>query len=143
MSDTKIISLRSSAPKDAPIIMMTKNNKVTDRISVSDLVRKLGEKFRNIEWYRFEGNKLREVRVFFGAETKSADTEKMSEAAIIKLIDDRLKAVHDKDINAFLPEHTPDILAFDVIAPPPYIGADLAIARDMDNIITFASPRKT
>jgi hypothetical protein len=72
-----------------------------------------------------------------------------SKAAILKLIDDRLKALHDKDINALLSNHTPDIRAFDVIVgvasplenPQPYIGADTVIAREMDDIITFASPR--
>jgi hypothetical protein len=62
---------------------------------------------------------------------------------------DRLKAVHDKDINALLFNHTPYIRwrslsereSFDVIDPLPYIGADTVIARDMDDIITFASPR--
>jgi hypothetical protein len=58
-----------------------------------------------------------------------------------KLIDDRLKALHDKEINALLSNHTSDIKAFDVIDPLPYIGADTVIAREMDDIITFASPR--
>ena len=34
-----------------------------------------GKKFRNTEWFRFEGGKLMEVQVFFGAETQSADKE--------------------------------------------------------------------
>jgi hypothetical protein len=72
-----------------------------------------------------------------------------SKAAILKLIDERLKALHDKDINALLSNHTPDILSIlqgrgyanDVIDSQPYIGADTVIAREMDDIITFASPR--
>ena len=36
---------------------------------------KAGKKFRNTEWFRFEGGKLMEVQVFFGAETQSADKE--------------------------------------------------------------------
>ena len=36
---------------------------------------KAGKKFRNTEWFRFEGGKLMEVQVFFGEETKSADKE--------------------------------------------------------------------
>ena len=63
-----------------------------------------------------------------------------SKAAILKF-EDRLKALHDKEIDALLSNHTPDIRAFDVIDPQPYIGADTVIAREMDDIITFASPR--
>jgi ketosteroid isomerase-like protein len=36
---------------------------------------KTGKKFRNTEWFRFEGGKLQEVQVFFGEETKNADKE--------------------------------------------------------------------
>jgi hypothetical protein len=88
-----------------------------------------------------------------------------SKAAILKLIEDRLKAVRDKDINALLSNHTLDIRwrslsvsakrrrcqrgasalaereSFNVIDPLPYIGADTVIARNMDDIITFTSPR--
>lgn len=104
---------------------------------------KAGKKFCNTEWFRFEGNKLKEVQVFFGSGTKSADKERMSGTAILKLIDDRLKALYDKKIDTLLSERTPDILAFDAIDPLPYIGADTVIARDMDDIITFASPRNS
>jgi ketosteroid isomerase-like protein len=58
---------------------------------------KAGKKFRNTEWFRFEGGKLKEVQVFFGEETRSADEEETNEAAIRKLIEDRIKAVRDKE----------------------------------------------
>ena len=67
--------------------------------------------------------------------------KKVTSKVAIRKFEDRLKAVHDKDINALLFNHTPDIRAFDVIDPLPYIGADTVIARDMDDMITFASPR--
>ena len=41
----------------------------------SECETKAGKKFRNTEWFRFEGGKLMEVQVFFGAETQSADKE--------------------------------------------------------------------
>ena len=66
------------------------------------------------------------------------NNEKRTSESAIRKFEDRLKAAHDKDINALLFNHTPDIRAFDVIDPQPCIGADTVIARDMDDIITFA-----
>jgi ketosteroid isomerase-like protein len=85
---------------------------------------KAGKKFRNTEWFRFEGGKLKEVQVYFGEETQGVKEEGTDEAAIRTLIDERVKAVHDKDINALLSNHTPDILSFDVIVPLQYIGVE-------------------
>ncbi len=51
------------------------------------------------------------------------------EAQIRTIIDERIKAVHDKDINALLSNHTPDILSFDVLDPLQYIGADTVRER--------------
>jgi ketosteroid isomerase-like protein len=90
---------------------------------------KAGKKFRNTEWFRFEEGKLKEVQVFFGEETQSIKEEGTDEAAIRTLIDERVKAVHDKDINALLSNHTPDILSFDVIDPLQYVGADTVRER--------------
>jgi hypothetical protein len=88
-----------------------------------------------------------------------------SKAAILNLIDDRVKAAHDEDITALLSDRPRDIHwhslslsakrrlrvggasalaereSFDEIARQQYIGADTVIAREMDEIITFASPR--
>jgi ketosteroid isomerase-like protein len=36
---------------------------------------KTGKKFRNTEWFRFEGGKLKEVQVFFGEETQGVKEE--------------------------------------------------------------------
>jgi ketosteroid isomerase-like protein len=100
---------------------------------------KAGKKFRNTEWFRFEGGKLKEVQVFFGEETQGVKEEKTDEAAIRKLIDDRVKAVHDKDINALLSNHAPDILSFDVINPLQYVGADTVRERAKKWFSSFQS----
>jgi ketosteroid isomerase-like protein len=44
------------------------------------------------------------------------------EVQIRTIINERVKAVRDKDINALLSNHAPDILSFDVIDPLQYIG---------------------
>ena len=64
-----------------------------------------------------------------------------SKAAILKLMEDRLKALYDKEINALLSDRTSDIQSMTSIDRQQYIGADTVIAREMDDIITFASPR--
>ena len=90
---------------------------------------KAGKKFRNTEWFRFEEGKLREVQVFFGEQIQGVKIEGTDEAAIRKLIDERVRAVHDKDINALLSNHAPDILSFDVLDPLQYIGASTVRER--------------
>jgi hypothetical protein len=97
--------------------MATENSKVTDRTNISDLFRKC-----------FSTYKLKERRI------------------IEDLLSDRLKAFHDKDIDTLLSNHTPAIRwrslsereLCDVIDPEQYTGADTVIAREMDEIITFA-----
>jgi ketosteroid isomerase-like protein len=51
---------------------------------------KAGKKFRNTEWFRFEGGKLKEVQVFFGEETQGVKEEGTDEAAIRTIIDERI-----------------------------------------------------
>jgi len=45
------------------------------------------------------------------------------EARIRELIEARVRAVHDKDINALLANHAPDVLSFDVINPLQHSGS--------------------
>jgi ketosteroid isomerase-like protein len=101
---------------------------------------KAGKKFRNTEWFRFEEGKLKEVQVFFGEETQSANEEGTDEAAIRIIIDERVKAISDKNINALLSNHTPNILSFDVVNPLQYIGADTVRERAEKWFSSFQSP---
>ena len=107
--------------------MNTEYKKVTGGVSVSDLIRKC-----------FSAYELKDRRII---EDLLSDDFTFT-SLLRKLIDDRLKALHDKDINALLSNHKPDIRLFDDIDPLQYMGADTVIAREMDDIITFASPRK-
>lgn len=50
-------------------------------------------------------------------------------ASIRKLIDERVKAVNDKDIDALLSNHAPNILSFDVINPLQHTGSDAVRER--------------
>ncbi len=51
------------------------------------------------------------------------------EASIRKLMDERVKAVNDKDINALLTNYAPNILSFDVINPLQHTGLDTVRKR--------------
>jgi ketosteroid isomerase-like protein len=46
------------------------------------------------------------------------------EAQIRVLIEDRVKAIRDKDIEALMSNHAPDVLTFDALNPLQYIGSD-------------------
>ena len=97
--------------------MKTEKSEVTDKYSVSDLVRKC-----------FSAYELKDRRII---------EDLLSDDSIRKLINDRLKVLRDQDINALLSNHTPDIHwrsrsereSFDVIDPLQYIGADTVRER--------------
>jgi uncharacterized protein (TIGR02246 family) len=54
----------------------------------------------------------------------SENSKANDEAHIRALIEDRVKAIHDKDINALMSNHAPDVLTFDALNPLRYIGSD-------------------
>ncbi len=54
----------------------------------------------------------------------NANSKAVEEAQIRALIDDRVKAVRTKDVNASMSSLVPDILSFDVVNPLQYIGSD-------------------
>ncbi|MGB7925367.1 MAG: nuclear transport factor 2 family protein [Pyrinomonadaceae bacterium] len=51
------------------------------------------------------------------------------EAQLRALIDERVKAVRAKDINALMSNHAPDVLMFDALIPLQYAGADTVRER--------------
>jgi ketosteroid isomerase-like protein len=61
------------------------------------------------------------------------------EVQIRTIINERVKAVRDKDINALLSNHASDILSFDVINPLQYIGADTVRERAQKWVSSFQS----
>ncbi|MEH1816263.1 MAG: nuclear transport factor 2 family protein [Nostoc sp.] len=59
------------------------------------------------------------------------------EVQIRTIIEERVKAVGNKDINALLSNHAPDILSFDIINPLQYIGADTVQERAQKWVSSF------
>ena len=79
-----------------------------------------GAKFRNTEFFTSDGEKLKHVDVYFGTETGNA----ANEAEIRALIDGMEEACRAKDASAMTAYYTPDVLAFDVVNPLRYKGAE-------------------
>ena len=79
-----------------------------------------GARFRNTEFFTSDGDKLKHVDVYFGTETNEADDE----TEIRALINATVKACRDKDASALTANYAPDVLAFDLINPLQYTGAD-------------------
>ncbi len=52
-----------------------------------------------------------------------------AETQIQQLIEERVKAIRDRDINALLSNHVPDVRSFDLLAPLHYTGADTVRER--------------
>lgn len=61
------------------------------------------------------------------------------EAQIRTIIEERVKAVGDKDINELLSNHASDILSFDVINPLQYTGIDTVRERAENWLSSYQS----
>jgi uncharacterized protein (TIGR02246 family) len=51
------------------------------------------------------------------------------EAQIRALIDERVKAVREKDVGALMSSHAPDVVMFDALNPLRYVGSDAVRER--------------
>jgi ketosteroid isomerase-like protein len=54
----------------------------------------------------------------------SENSNATDEARLRALIDNRVEAVRNKDIDALMSQHAPDVLMFDALNPLQYVGAD-------------------
>jgi uncharacterized protein (TIGR02246 family) len=70
----------------------------------------------------------------------TATGKALEEAQIRNLIDDWLKAVRNKDVNASMSSLAPDILSFDVVNPLQHIGSDASRKRAEAWFSSFQGP---
>ena len=70
----------------------------------------------------------------------TAKSKANDEAQIRMLIENRLKAVHSKDINGAMSSITPDILLFDVVNPLHSRGSDAERKRAQEWFSSFQGP---
>ncbi|MDZ8029493.1 MULTISPECIES: YybH family protein [unclassified Nostoc] len=68
---------------------------------------------------------------------KTENSKPNDEVQIRTIIEERVKALPNKDINALLSNHAPDILSFDVINPLQYIGVDTVRERVQKWVSSF------
>lgn len=70
----------------------------------------------------------------------TANSRTVAETQIRELIDDRVKAVQTKDVNASISSLVPDILSFDVVNPLQYIGSNASRKRAEQWFASFQGP---
>ncbi len=97
-----------------------------------------GIKFRNTEFFTIEGEKIKHVDVYFGSEDPAA----ANEAEIRALMYDTAKACRVKDAAALIANYAPDVLAFDLINPLRYEGAEAVARRATEWFSSFKGPIK-
>ena len=72
--------------------------------------------------------------------TGIANGKRTDEAQVRELINDRAKAVRDKNVNEAILSLAPDILAFDVVNPFQQVGSDASKKRAEDWFSSFEGP---
>ncbi|HLZ30676.1 MAG TPA: nuclear transport factor 2 family protein [Chloroflexota bacterium] len=63
-----------------------------------------------------------------------------AEAAIRRRVDDAVKAVRVKDIDRIMSLYAPDLVAFDVVPPLQYVGANAYRQRWQETFAAFSGP---
>lgn len=87
-----------------------------------ETVLKSGGGFRNMEYFRFEGGRLRSIEVFFGFVPGAAATSGADDQTEIKaLIAERVEAMRVKDVARAMATLSEDAVAFE-LAPPLRLG---------------------
>jgi len=95
-----------------------------------------GKKFRNTEVFRVDGHQISHVDVYFGSETVTAACE----SEIRELVDATVKACCAKDAENLIAHYAPDVLAFDLINPLQYSGANEVRKRVTEWFASFEGP---
>lgn len=84
------------------------------------LMKKDGSKTRNTEFFVTDGRQIRHVDVYFGSDTAASATEEEIRA----IVEGTVQACRSGDVEALLESYAKDMLAFDLIDPLQYHGAD-------------------
>lgn len=97
------------------------------------LTKKDGSQTRNTEFFVTDGRHIRHVDVYFGSDTASSATEEEIRA----IIEGTVQACRDGDVEALLKSYAKDMLAFDLIEPLQYRGADEVGRRAAEWLSSF------
>lgn len=91
-----------------------------------ETVMKSGGGFRNMEYFRVEGGRVRSIEVFFGFVPGAADTSNADDQTAIKaVIAERVEAMRTKDAARAMATLADDAVAFE-LAPPLRLGPEQA-----------------
>jgi|ERR1700730_399142 uncharacterized protein (TIGR02246 family) len=71
---------------------------------------------------------------------RTENSKTLEEAQIRALIENRVKAVRGKDIDALVSSYAPDVLAFDVVNPLQSTGSDAIRKRLQEWLSSFQGP---
>jgi ketosteroid isomerase-like protein len=101
---------------------------------------KSGARFRNMEHFSVDdNNKVKEVVVYFGRTTETAQPEPEIEA-IRKLVDRRVEAIRARDVDGATELVSPDFVQFDVVNPLRATGAEGPRKRAVAWFSSFDGP---
>ena len=95
-----------------------------------------GSRFRNTELFTFDNDRIKHVEVYFG---RSSPVES-GEDEIRALVDQTNAACRAKDAAALIKHYSPGVLAFDLIIPLQYNGADAVKNRAAQWFASFKGP---
>jgi ketosteroid isomerase-like protein len=95
-----------------------------------------GGTFRNTEFFKVHDGKIRHVDVYFGSDTASS----ANEAAVREIIEGTVEACREGDTRKLLKDYAPDLVAFDLISPLQYNGAETVGQRAKDWLDSFEGP---
>lgn len=99
-----------------------------------------GGKFRCTEFFRSDGNRIKEVEVYFASLLTPANRKAADEAHIRELIDGQVAAVRAKNLGAATSNDAPDMVSFDVVNPLQRVGSDGSRNRAQEWFASFAGP---
>jgi ketosteroid isomerase-like protein len=77
-------------------------------------------KFRNTEFFVIDGRQIKHVDVYFGSEAGNAGND----VYIRELVKRTVEACRTKDAIALMANYADDVVAYDLITPLRYVGAD-------------------
>ena len=106
-----------------PMMIMTEGDEAFIRY---ETVFKSGGGFRNMEYMRFEGGRLRSIEVYFGFIPGAGEGDSAAAQTEIKaLIAERVEAMRTKDAARAMATMADDVVAFE-LAPPLRLGPEQA-----------------
>ena len=95
-----------------------------------------GAKFRNTEFFKTDGFRIRHVEVYFGRDTAAL----AAETAVRAIVEATVQAIRAKDAAALMAHYAEDVRAFDLLVPLEYTGSSTLHERAAAWLSSFEGP---